>query len=771
MALRTLFALTLLIAALPTQAQTALFETDPAARTNLSLAQATYLNYLEAHEAFRDLALVRTNADALVAQMPVLVTLPQAAPVTLLTDRIETRHAQDYSWIGKGATDDTHGIFVVRDGELTGTIRTEGRLYTVRHLGEGLHAVVLIDESQFADHPDDYTTAISTAAGTGLSTQRVVTSDPVMHLVVAYTAAAVSELGSASAVEALIQLAETETNQGYLNSNISAKLALSYVYQTATAEHGTSMSTDLSRFREPSDGFFDEVHTHRETYAADVAVLIVSGNTYGTSCGVAYLATTVTPSSFADDYAFGVVARDCATGYYSFGHEIGHIQGMRHNPEQDGTTTPVAYAHGKCHGAGTWRTVLSYNTGGCSPRQLYYSNPDVNYSGVPTGDTTERDNARLLDEQSPFVASFRTPQVTVSGNAGWRFMASPVEDLTVDDLAAQNLIQGISGYYPTASPNFYTSYTGSGWSTPSSGSDVLASGSGFAWYFYDNNDDPGGPSESVALPMDLSVGYEEQPFEDVSVALHTSGDKWNLIANPFVSGLDVSSGLGGWATGGSLASGVGQVWNPATGSYSLTSTLGTLAAWQGVFVENNSATGIDMPSASRTSGGTFLREAGSALVAFELEGTQVGTGAPLLDQAAVLYLHTDAAADWDLYDAAKLYPLEASYALLAFSGERDGEPMAKAQESQAMTSAVRFTVPMSVETAGAETSLTLRWPRLDSIPEDWTLTLTDLITGQDVDLHSASSYTFTAETEPAANVPPHPAARPMSPSTATERFC
>ncbi|NNF56854.1 MAG: T9SS type A sorting domain-containing protein [Rhodothermaceae bacterium] len=771
MALRTLFALMLLAAALPVQAQTALFETDPASRAALTPDQATYLTHLETRETFVASSLVRVNSDALSRQDVLRLDLPQQGAILLQPDRIETRSGRDYSWFGFGEdAASTNGIFVVRDGGITGTVRANHQLYTVRHLGDGLHAVVLLDERQFQDHEEDYTDLVIDAAEEQRAQQRVVATMPIMHLVVAYTAAAVTDLGSAAAVEALIQLAEDETNQGYINSDISARVALAYVYQTATTE-SSSTSTELTRIYDTSDGYYDELHTHRDTYAADIGI-VITGDVFGSSCGRAYV-------NASSSYAVGVVMQDCATGYYSFGHEIGHLQGMRHNPETDPSTTPYAYGHGKYYepDVGTWspssdnyRTVLSYNCSYYCPRVNWYSNPDISYNGEATGDASERDNARVLDQRAATMAAFRVPSVTVSGDAGWRFMASPVEGLTVAELADQNLIQGISGYYPAASPNFYSGYNGSAWSTPSGGSDVLASGAGFAWYFYDNTVDPGGASESVALPMAIYVTDEEQPFDDVSVALHTSGDKWNLIANPFVGGLDVSGGLGGWATGGSLASGVGQVWDPATGSYSLTSTLGTLASWQGVFVENSSATGIDVPSASRTSGGTFLRQAGSAFIAFELDGTQAGTEAPLLDRAAVLYLHPDAAADWDLYDAAKLYPLDAAYALLAFSGERDGEPMAKAQESQAMASAVRFTVPMSIETAGAETRLALRWPRMEGIPEDWTLMLTDLVTGETVDLRASASHTFTVEAEPAADVPAHPAARPMSPSTATDRF-
>ena len=67
----------------------------------------------------------------------------------------------------------------------------------------------------------------------------------------------------------------------------------------------------------------------RNTYKADEVVLIGEG--YGTgsgACGIAWLMSGNNPS-FAPN-AYAVVDRTCATGYYSFGHEMGHNMGLNH---------------------------------------------------------------------------------------------------------------------------------------------------------------------------------------------------------------------------------------------------------------------------------------------------------------------------------------------------------------------------------------------------------------------------------------------------------
>jgi hypothetical protein len=153
----------------------------------------------------------------------------------------------------------------------------------------------------------------------------------------------------------------------------------------------------------------DEVHTHRDTYKADVCVLIIDNPS---ACGLAS-AIMATEAS-----AFCAVHWDCATGYYSFAHEIGHLQGARHNPEVDPNTSPFPYGHGYLYIPDGWRTIMAYNhsscPGGYCTRVQYWSNPGIIYppSGVPTGTAATHDNARVLDETAFTVANFRVSGTT-----------------------------------------------------------------------------------------------------------------------------------------------------------------------------------------------------------------------------------------------------------------------------------------------------------------------------------------------------------------------
>jgi len=129
---------------------------------------------------------------------------------------------------------------------------------------------------------------------------------------------------------------------------------------------------------------------------------------------------TSVSASFAPN-GFSVVARSCATGYYSFGHEMGHNMGARHDTYVDSGTTPYTYAHGYTRPAAMspWRTVMAYNNActaastSCT-RIQYWSNPAVSYGGTPMGDASS-DNHQTLNNTAYTVANFRATAATVPG--------------------------------------------------------------------------------------------------------------------------------------------------------------------------------------------------------------------------------------------------------------------------------------------------------------------------------------------------------------------
>jgi len=403
---RSLFLFTALLLPLalaaPAAAQPALFEPADDARASLAPRQAALLAHLEGDPTTAEVRLAEARLDRLGAPAVRFDLLPGANAVLAL-DRVERRGVDDATYFLDGADDGTFAILVLRRGQLTGSIRVEGRLFAVRPLTGGLHAVALVDEGRFADHGPEWAAVEAEAA------RRWAAGDPLAELaapaapeggpiyqrvLVPYTPNAESQVAD---ILALVQLAIDETNEGYDRSDVAHRVVLAHTYRTTQNE--SSFSTTLQRMANPADGWFDEIPDLRAEHGADL-VNMIAGSAGGL-CGQAFTILADGP-----DEGFSITAQNCATGYYSFGHELGHLQGARHNPEVDGSSSPFPYGHGKYYVAGGWRTVMSYACPGNCTRVLQWSNPDVLYNGEPTGDTTLRDNARVLDETAATVAAF-----------------------------------------------------------------------------------------------------------------------------------------------------------------------------------------------------------------------------------------------------------------------------------------------------------------------------------------------------------------------------
>ena len=339
--------------------------------------------------------------------------------------------------------------------------------------------------------------------------------------------------------------------------------------------------------------------------------------------------------------------------------------------------------------------------------------------------------------------------LVVSGGPGWRMLALPLAGSTVGTLASQNLVQGLPDLYPGAGANLYTGFDGVAFTVPAGTSAPVIPGRGFLWYLYDLDLEPGGPSTSHALPVTLTVAGPP-PSAEVVVPLHSVGQGWNLVGNPYPFALSLSD-LPAWAEDGALRSAVAQTWDPsagATGSYVLSSLTGdVIPAWTGAFVQNRDAARLRVPSTADAAR-TAARGDSVAVhrLAFELTGADAA-GATLVDRSLAIVFRDGAGGGWDLWDAEKLGSLGSPSVEAAFAGERDGEPVGRAQASFRATPDAVVEVPLSVESVGASSSLVLTWPRVE-VPDGWALSLVDLETGAVVDLRTETEYAF--EVEPAA---------------------
>lgn len=332
--------------------------------------------------------------------------------------RISSSYAEDGSLLWNGGV---LGTFIPGDGpqpadpaellntvtlvkggnQITGTLHIDGQLYKLMPVAGG-HALAQVDQSKLPpDHPEaDYKRLFEDSLGGEMpkpaahadaATKAIST----IRVMVVVTNAAAAKIGN---VTNFANLAISETNTGYTNSGVDISMQLAGVYTTSYVE-SSSFNTDLTRFRGTTDGYMDNIHALRNTNAADVVVLVINN---ASSCG---LASAIGASATT---AFAAAHYSCATGYYSFGHEIGHLQSARHDPANDPTTTPYAYGHGYQYPAGGWRTIMAYACSSATCNRInYWSNPAKLRSGVPMGTTSASHNQRVLNNTKATIAAFR----------------------------------------------------------------------------------------------------------------------------------------------------------------------------------------------------------------------------------------------------------------------------------------------------------------------------------------------------------------------------
>ncbi|HEY0015243.1 MAG TPA: M12 family metallo-peptidase [Longimicrobium sp.] len=356
------------------------------------------------------LARIATAPGQLMRQGSVLrLGVAPGVQVVAAGERVQQRAADDISWAGPVRGSYGWVQMVLGEEGVTATVTVGLTSYSIEPLGDGLHAVSRIDQNGFpSEHtPDNPSGVLDTPPPAGPMAARApetggtvgaaaLTNINVLVVYTASAAAATANIGS------LIQLAVDETNTSYLNSGININMVRVHSAQVTYNESGRSFSQHVSAIRGTTDGLMDNVHTLRNTYAADVVVLVVNDSE---ACGQAATINATTASN-----GFAVAHYSCITGYYSFGHEVGHLQGARHDRFVDGTLTPYQYGHGFIPSTKNWRTVMAYgnNCANCT-RIQWWSNPAKTYpvTGQVMGTTTYENNARVLNETATRIAGFR----------------------------------------------------------------------------------------------------------------------------------------------------------------------------------------------------------------------------------------------------------------------------------------------------------------------------------------------------------------------------
>lgn len=321
-----------------------------------------------------------------------------------ITNR-EYREKESYSLFGTVKNSPWSSVVLTRiaDGLALSLQTSEGVNVELQNAGGGIFQIVQLEWSNFrpcggALRPEE----LPTQQPGRISIQATTEFDVVLY----YTPMSRTAAGGTNQILAVCQQAIDVANNSYANSGVDVRCNLLRAKEIAYTEVTNNTQTNRDRLTNPSDGYMDTVHAERNYYGADLVGLVCE---LTDSCGQSY----IEPNNAV--HGFFVVARECAVGNLSLAHEMGHNMGCGHDAASGSGIS--SYSHGWKFTANStlYRTVMAYPSGIRIP---YFSNPNVNYLGVATGDATEADNARTIREHILSVSEFRARSYFVDGVLG-----------------------------------------------------------------------------------------------------------------------------------------------------------------------------------------------------------------------------------------------------------------------------------------------------------------------------------------------------------------
>ncbi len=271
----------------------------------------------------------------------------------------------------------------VLNGHMYGHMQLDnGDSYVVEYCGNGVHVLKQLDVEKLEDGPTGEDEEL--LIGRDFTPEKVEdTTTIVTYSVKVYYTPSFAAV--TADIEAFVEQAIQETNQGYINSDVPLRVSALCI-EEATIDDIPNGSDLLNTFKNMKD----TVENLRDS--ADVTILLVKEFE---SCGIGFTNTISTGNTVT------VAAKSCAIGYYSFAHEIGHNIGLMHNIEISyNPWYPDGYGYLIPKGTSSTglRTILAYRAAGHNTRVNYYSNPVIIHpiTETATGVVDAANNARIL---------------------------------------------------------------------------------------------------------------------------------------------------------------------------------------------------------------------------------------------------------------------------------------------------------------------------------------------------------------------------------------
>ncbi len=316
------------------------------------------------------------------------------------------------AWATLSLTSDDGKVF-----DVTGSVAAKGREYAIDPEDGDTHRVSQVDPQKLNDPGDGY------AGESGPEPSRPVTDSPppqaasapqppggysaqagpVIDVVVGYANGTGSPVGQI--VNEMSKTTAAFANSSSMAQEVRLVAALQTNY-TMTGDYGV----DLNALRDGA-GPLATLRATRTALGADVIGLLLPAN--GTYLGQPVSGLADVPPAGGNSSAAFFVASQQDLGHHAFVHEVGHVLGGNHDPNNASPTAPP-YAYSRGHYVnGVASDVMAYDNAancpsGCA-RQLQFSDPNtyfVNAPGYLSGISNQRENRNSLLNLAPFVSGY-----------------------------------------------------------------------------------------------------------------------------------------------------------------------------------------------------------------------------------------------------------------------------------------------------------------------------------------------------------------------------
>ena len=249
------------------------------AQLDLTPDQQRILDRIRSEPAAAEVAVARLNP-AELHPGPTPLRMFSTHDLTVVLSEAQPRESGARALSSGPGQPDGSATLVVRGAMVTGRVVSGGRIYSIRPLGDGLHAIVTVDETRFPpEHPESFERLEQAPQDAPPTPERRGDtrggdSVPVIDVLVVFTPAV-----RAATVDpdGLAHLAIAQMNRSFLNSFAAAKVRLVHSTEVAYSE-AAGYQAAVNHLMSPDDGQLDEVQGHRDQRGADMVALLIDNN-------------------------------------------------------------------------------------------------------------------------------------------------------------------------------------------------------------------------------------------------------------------------------------------------------------------------------------------------------------------------------------------------------------------------------------------------------------------------------------------------------------